>query len=141
MLDDDGNRALVDFDFDMYGYCSKNDPLSRTLEKFDKFHANLIGANDRVFTRLFGEGGDREFNGDGILMTIEETEVLKRNPGMEKEEVDITPDDDCYCNWEQARFDYGDKLLDGSDFPTGTMNVLPAMSYCNFLIANGIILA
>jgi agmatine deiminase len=55
--------------------------------------------------------------------------------------IDITPDDDCYCNWEQARFDYEDKLLDGSDFPTGTMNVLPAMSYCNFLIANGIVLA
>ena len=257
MLDSQGNKALVDFDFDMYGYCTKNDPLSRTLEKFDKFHANLIGDTDKIFTRLIGEGGDREFNGDGILMTIEETEVTKRNPGMTKNEVenelkrlfnlekiiwipkctydddlsyegpipsssgeytsyraatanghidemcrfvdkntilianisdeeakksklhalnkkrldlaynvlinetnasgepfniikmpspeplyvDITPDDDCYCNWDQARFEFGDKLLDGSDFPTGKMNVLPAMSYCNFLIANGIVIA
>lgn len=34
-----------------------------------------------------------------------------------------------------------DKLFDGSPFPTAPINVLPALSYCNFLIANGVVLA
>ncbi|WP_258278079.1 agmatine/peptidylarginine deiminase [Paenibacillus sp. SC116] len=88
MVDDTGCRKLVDFDFDMYGMLNKDIRLVRLMEAFDREHAKLLGIEDTVFTRLFGEGGDREFNGQGVMMTIEATEVNDRNHGMTREEVE-----------------------------------------------------
>ncbi len=34
-----------------------------------------------------------------------------------------------------------DLVVDGTPFPPNTINVLPAMSYCNFLIANNVVVA
>ena len=35
----------------------------------------------------------------------------------------------------------GGKMLDGSPFPKGTIKMLPALSYCNFLICNSVVIA
>ncbi|MBD8500863.1 agmatine deiminase family protein [Paenibacillus sp. CAU 1523] len=88
MIDDTGCRKLVDFDFDMYGLMDKYARPSRLMEAFDREHAKLLGIEETVFTRLIGEGGNREFNGQGVMMTIEETEVHKRNRGMTRDEVE-----------------------------------------------------
>ncbi|UHA75565.1 agmatine deiminase family protein [Paenibacillus sp. 481] len=88
IVDDAGCRKLVDFDFDLYGVLTKYEPVSRLMEAFDREHAQLLGIEETVFTRLISEGGDREFNGQGVMMTIENTEVNKRNRGMTRDEVE-----------------------------------------------------
>lgn len=47
-----------------------------------------LGIFDVVNSDFVSEGGDREFNGKGILIAIEDTEVRKRNPGKTREEVE-----------------------------------------------------
>nr|BBH86604.1 peptidyl-arginine deiminase [Thermosporothrix sp. COM3] len=88
MIDDRGNVIHVDCDFSMYGYMPVWDRRCRVTERFDRRTAEYLGITESVMTRLISEGGDREFNGKGVLMTIEETEVRKRNPGWTKEEVE-----------------------------------------------------
>lgn len=88
LVNDDGERAVVDFNFDSYGIFPNNHPISKKMEEFDRIHAKLIAIEGLIFTRLTSEGGDREFNGNGILMTIEDTEVHKRNKGWNKEQVE-----------------------------------------------------
>lgn len=257
VVDSVGNKAFVDFAFNCYGYLPQGHPMSRNLEAFDKAHANYLGIQDAFFTRLISEGGDHEFNGKGIMMTIEDTEVNKRNSGWLKEEVEaefkklfnlekiiwipratyddehmfagpipdennqytayrsgsanghidemcrfvnedtiliahitdeeaesselhrlnkerldealkvlesattldgkpfniikmptpepvyinINPDDDVYEALTLGSEFLEGKMLDGSTFPTGSVKALPALSYCNFLIANDIVLA
>ena len=41
--------------------------------------------------------------------------------------------------WQETALEMADGLPDGTPFPTGKMTVLPAMSYCNFLITNGLV--
>ncbi|SDY20389.1 agmatine deiminase [Evansella caseinilytica] len=66
--------------------------------------------------------------------------VLKM-PVPEPIYIDITPQDDAYIHWREAREGMNGTLLDGTPFPPDTINVLPAMSYCNFLIANNVVVA
>lgn len=57
--------------------------------------------------------------------------------------VDLYPEDDSYdILWkEENRADMNGVLLDGTPFPTDPINALPALSYCNFLIANNVVVA
>lgn len=257
MIGDFGSRARVDFRFDMYGYYTEDDELSRLLRGFSEFHAKCIGIENTRYSELISEGGDREFNGCGVMMAIRETEVDKRNPGktvMEVEEelkrvfnlnqiiwlpqcsysdeyaysgpipsadgtfcsfrsatanghideicrfantdtiliahiseeearesklhaldkerldrayevvntarnqdgqpfrilkmpvpepiyIDLYPEDDAYNLWREHNEDMDEGVLDVTSFPDGPINVLPALSYCNFLIANNVVIA
>lgn len=257
LVGDKLNLKRIDFRFNMYGYNDENHELSIKLRHFSKFHADLIGEMEICYVDIISEGGDREFNGNGVLMTIEDTEVNKRNPDKTLEEVedifkkifnidkiiwlpkgtyddeysfsgpipnengkfnayrsasanghvdemcrfidektiliahvteeeakknklhalnkqrldaalevianvtdcndepfhilkmpvpeaiyiDLTPEDDAYRLWSEAEEFLGGKLEDGSSFPKGNIKVLPALSYCNFLICNNIVLA
>ena len=47
-----------------------------------------IGCRDFLNSTLITEGGDKEFNGNGVLMALRDTEVTKRNPHMSTEEVE-----------------------------------------------------
>lgn len=247
----------IDFRFNMYGYNEENDELSIKLKNFSKFHADLIQEMETSYADIISEGGDREFNGKSVMMTIEDTEVNKRNPDKSLDEVegifkklfsvdkiiwipkgtyddeyafsgpipnengeynayrsasanghvdercrfvdentilishvtedeaknnklhalnkqrldeamevvsnatdcnnepfrifkmpvpeaiyiDLTPEDDAYGLWSEAEEFLGGQLEDGSPFPKGNIKVLPALSYCNFLICNNIVLA
>lgn len=54
--------------------------------------------------------------------------------------VDLRPGDDAFLLWDEK--EYGKPALtDGSPFPEPPVRVLPAMSYCNFLVCNGVVLA
>lgn len=257
MISDKGNRTNVDFRFDMYGYGKEDDEISKILYNFSKFHAETVGIKNTKCCDLISEGGDHEFNGKGIMMAIQETEVDKRNPNKTLEEVEkelkrvfnlekiiwipecsydddyayngsipssdgsfnsyratsanghideicrfvsedtilishiseddakhsnlhslnkgrldkayeaiksarnfdgkpfkilkmpvpepvyinIHPDDDAYAHWHEAKSDMNGFFLDGTPFPEDVINVLPAMSYCNFLIANNVVVA
>lgn len=258
LIGDLGSRARVDFRFDMYGYYPEEDELSLLLRSFGEFHAKCIGVENTRHSELISEGGDREFNGCGVMMAVQETEVAKRNPGktvpeveqelklvlslaqiiwlpqgsyddeyaysgpipsadgtlgsfrsasanghideicrfantdtiviahvseeearesklhaLNKERldqayevvknarnqdgqpfrilkmpvpepiyVDLYPEDDAYDLWgEEVKEEMGGVLLDGTPFPDNTINVLPALSYCNFLIANNVVMA
>ena len=257
MIGDLGNRKRVDFRFNTYGFASEEDDISILLRGFGKFHAELEGITDSTPSTLISEGGDREFNGCGVMMAIHETEVAKRNPQkttleveqelkrvfhlekilwipqcsyddelpfsgaipavdgrmnsyrsssanghideicrfagkdtiiiahVSEEEanagklhalnkarldlayeavknarnhdgkpfiihrmpvpepiyIDLYPEDDGFSLWRKANVAMGGVLLDGTPFPPAPINVLPALSYCNFLIANNVVVA
>jgi agmatine deiminase len=257
MLGSLGNRARADFRFNTYGFASEGDDISLLLRGFGKFHAELVGITDSLPSSLISEGGDREFNGCGVMMAIHETEVTKRNPEkstMEVEQelkrvfhlnqilwipqgsyddespfsgaipsvdgrlnsyrsssanghideicrfaskdtiiiahiseaeakvgklhalnkvrldmayeavknarnhdgrpftllkmpvpepiyVDLYPEDDAFSLWSKPSDIMGGVLLDGTPFPSAPINVLPALSYCNFLITNNVVVA
>lgn len=88
MKDDKGNMRLVNFRFDMYGEGDENSEMSVLCTKFGPHMAVELGCYDFVNSNLFTEGGDKEFNGNGLMMAIEDTEVRKRNGGLTKEEVE-----------------------------------------------------
>ncbi|WP_195570599.1 agmatine deiminase family protein [Paenibacillus sp. 1001270B_150601_E10] len=259
MINDEGERARADFRFNMYGFYTEQDEISRLLRGYGQFHAEQVGIEHTIHADLISEGGDREFNGRGVMMAIQETEVDKRNPDKSVTEVeeefknvfgldqiiwlprgtyddehpcmgpipsadgtyrsyrsasanghidemcrfvgpdtvilayvpeeeaksselhalnkerldmayealqsartvegkpytilkmpmpepiyiDLYPEDEAFQTWEMMKesLEEKDKLFDGSPFPTAPINVLPALSYCNFLIANGVVLA
>lgn len=231
--------------------------ISKLLGEFSGFHAKLVGVDKIISTELISEGGDREFNGMNVMLTIEDTEINKPNPHLSKREVEeefkrvfnfkkiiwlplptfddeniysgkipgpdgkfnayrsesanghvdemcrfvnkntillahiseeeakksklhalnkerldkayevlrnevnidgkpfqivkmpvpesiyltIRTGDDIYEIWQSRKDDFNGELLDGSPFPREEMIVLPALSYCNFLITNNIVIA
>ncbi len=88
IVDNNGNKRLISFESSTYGMFGKGDTISGNLEAYARFHADQLGITDIVYSRLTSEGGDREFNGNGVMMTIEDTEVNKRNPGWSKKDVE-----------------------------------------------------
>lgn len=90
VMDDEGNRALIDFDNAYYGTAggTRYSREGTVMQSFGRWHGALEGIDEIIFTRLISEGGDREFNGNGVMMCIEETEVNKRNPNLRRSEVE-----------------------------------------------------
>lgn len=86
--DSEGNMRLVNFRFDMYGEGDENSEMSVLCAEFAPLMAKELGCTDVVSSRLITEGGDKEFNGAGVMMAIEDTEVTKRNADLTKEEVE-----------------------------------------------------
>lgn len=257
MVGDAGNRIRVHFRFDMYGYGREEDETSRIMRDFGRFHGDLAGVGHMVTSSLISEGGDREFDGAGSMMAVQETECTKRNPDKTLEEIeiefkrlfnldqiiwlprcsyddeisragaipsadgtwrsfrsasanghideicrfadsetiiiayvtddeaaenelsalnkerldlayevvkaarnregkpyrilkmpmpepiyiDLTPQDDAFVLWNGSDMSECGLLEDGTPYPLPPVNVLPALSYCNFLIANGVVVA
>lgn len=86
--DSDGNKRLIHFRFDMYGMGEEDSEMSQLCKKFAPHMAVELGCYDIEESCLISEGGDKEFNGHGVMMAIEETEIAKRNANMTKEEVE-----------------------------------------------------
>lgn len=87
----DGQLKVVDFAWNNYGeaYIYKNYQLGKrdTIESLtDVFAAEHLGI-PVVKSSIVGEGGALEVNGDGVLMSIEET-ALQRNPGKSLAEIE-----------------------------------------------------
>lgn len=87
VVGDRGGVGHVDVNWTTWGILSQTHPVSRQLERCARNLAATLGIPEHGWTRLCGEGGGREFNGKGVLMVVESTE-LQRNPGMEKEEIE-----------------------------------------------------
>lgn len=85
-----GRRAFVDFGFNEYDVLPKNAFVSLypSLQGFARDHAAHCGIRERVETRLVSEGGDREYNGAGVMMAVLDTEWKKRNPSFRLEDLE-----------------------------------------------------
>lgn len=85
-----GERAVVAFDQALWGLCgaTKYEREAAVNESFCRWQAKLAGIDNVIYTRLVSEGGDRDYNGAGVLLTTKETEVDKRNPQYTVEEVE-----------------------------------------------------
>ena len=82
----EGAMKAVDFNFNCYGECPTGSEAARKKEGVDREIAALAGV-PTIRTALVSEGGDREVNGKGTLMAIEETE-MQRNPGMSRGQIE-----------------------------------------------------
>lgn len=88
MVDDKGHRLLANPRFNMYGQSTIDSVTSTLCAKFAPHLALELGCRDFINSTLITEGGDKEFNGNGVLMALRDTEVNKRNPHMSTEEVE-----------------------------------------------------
>lgn len=88
LVDGKGNSQIVNFQFNMYGQAEPDFATSVQGTNMSAHMAIELGCKDFVLPAIFSEGGDREVNGQGIMMTIEDTEVAKRNPSMTRDEVE-----------------------------------------------------
>lgn len=78
--------AIADFNFNSWGYSDTLDLDTKTEEMFDvrvAEHFNL----PVISSTMISEGGNREVNGKGTLITTESVE-MGRNPNMTKNEME-----------------------------------------------------
>lgn len=85
---EDGEKRLAGFNFDFYGTYPLDYEIDGIYKKFAKLHAKRLGITKSSFSTIISEGGNREFNGEGVMMAIEETEVKKRNPRKNKKQIE-----------------------------------------------------
>lgn len=78
----DRSPIVPDFSFNFWGYEEPTSELSTTEEKVDRIIANLLKI-PTLKSNVISEGGNKEFNGKGILMLTEAVE-FQRNPGMSR---------------------------------------------------------
>lgn len=88
LVDDHGHKMAVNQNFNTYGQESPEHKEAYDARKVGVHQAVAMGIFDFVNSDMISEGGDKEFNGAGVLMTVEDTEVRKRNPQYTKEEVE-----------------------------------------------------
>lgn len=88
LTDDRGHMRLAKFRFNMYGEGEETGANSILCANFSAHMAVEMGCCDFDVATLITEGGDKEFNGAGVMMALENTEVAKRNPALSKEAVE-----------------------------------------------------
>lgn len=88
MVNDEGEALVVNPSWSFYGRYEKNEGLRDCSRKIGVQAAIELGCYDIVSSDMVSEGGDREFNGAGVLIAIEDTEVRKRNPEYSKEQIE-----------------------------------------------------
>ena len=88
MVNDKGETLVVNPSWSFYGRYGKNDGLQNFSRLAGVHAAVTLGCTNIIDSDMVSEGGDREFNGAGILMAVEDTEVRKRNPEYTKEQIE-----------------------------------------------------
>lgn len=78
--------AIADFNFNSWGYSDTLDTDTKIEEMYDERAANFLKL-PVISSNMISEGGSREVNGKGILMTTEAVEI-NRNPGMSKQQME-----------------------------------------------------
>jgi agmatine deiminase len=82
---------IVDMNWTFYGYIppkrSFASMINKNLEGYDRFLAEKLGLKTYKKSNFVSEGGGKEFNGNGVLMVVEQTE-LQRNPNYTKQEIE-----------------------------------------------------
>lgn len=88
VVNDMGGKKIVDFQWSNWGLPDAFSDPSELLtgEEFDKLVAEQEGLQV-IQANIVSEGGNRDVNGLGTMLTIERTE-LQRNPGMTKEQLE-----------------------------------------------------
>ena len=88
LVDDKGGKLLVNQNFSTYAQETPEHKEASDARKCGVHQGIAMGIYDIVNSDLVSEGGDKEFNGNGVLMTIESTEVDSRNPQFTKQQVE-----------------------------------------------------
>jgi agmatine deiminase len=88
MNDGHGHFRMVNPNWSYYGVWNPNGHDCLVARQSGVHMAVSLNIYDIVSSSLISEGGDREFNGDGVMMCIEDTEVSKRNPQYTKQQVE-----------------------------------------------------
>lgn len=134
LVDNFGNKRLINFNFNSYGMLDSQDPVSILAKKFAPHMAIELGCTDILESPLVTEGGNKEFNGAGICMAIEQTEVEKRNPSYTKEQIEA----------EYKRLFHLKKVIwipkasyDDEDIFDGPLDVIDGKPIYRSLSANG----
>jgi len=78
--------AIADFNFNSWGYADTLDPDTQTEEMYDVRVAKKLNL-PVISSSMISEGGNREVNGKGTLMTTASVEG-NRNPNMSQEEME-----------------------------------------------------
>jgi agmatine deiminase len=82
---------IVDMNWTFYGYIPPDRTFSKlinkNLENYDRFLAKKLAIDTYRKSEFVSEGGGKEFNGNGILMVVEQTE-FQRNPTYSKQEIE-----------------------------------------------------
>jgi agmatine deiminase len=82
---------IVDMNWTFYGYLPPERKFSKfinkNLENYDRFLSEKLAIKTYKKSAFVSEGGGKEFNGHGVLMVIEKTE-LQRNPAFTKLEIE-----------------------------------------------------
>ena len=81
---DKGHLKGIDFGFNCYGDCHTG--FAKTIDEGDSTIAAALGLAV-IKANIVSEGGDREFNGKGVMITNEAVE-LQRNPGLTKQQLE-----------------------------------------------------
>lgn len=88
LVDNCGNKRLISFNFNSYGMRDPQDAVAVLAKNMASQMARELGCTDIRESLLITEGGDKEFNGAGICMAIEQTETVKRNPSFTKAQIE-----------------------------------------------------
>lgn len=88
MVDDCGGMRMVNPAWTYYGVWDKDSRECQSARRAAVHMAVALGCFDIVNSEFVSEGGDREFDGHGTLIAIEDTEVRKRNAGYSREQVE-----------------------------------------------------
>ncbi|MBI9013922.1 MAG: agmatine deiminase family protein [Clostridiales bacterium] len=79
MINKDQLQA-IDFQFNTYGLEEVDSSCNQKNQLFALKHAKGLKCHNVLKSKLVTEGGNKEFNGSGIMMSIVDTEKTKRNP-------------------------------------------------------------
>lgn len=150
MVDDRGGRILINPNWSYYGTLPPDDPYCVQSRIAAVQMGVSLGIFDVVNSDVVSEGGDREFNGQGVMMCIEDTEVRKRNPSLTKEQVEA--EFKRLYNVEKIIW-IPQPLLEDDDFRMGPLEYRDGVPYlgssfaahidelCRFVDANTVVLA
>ena len=119
MVNDEGETLAINPSWSFYGRYGVNDEL-RNLSRLAGVHSAVsLNVTNILDSDYVTEGGDREFNGQGVLMVIEDTEVRKRNPTKTREEVE----EEYRRIWNAKKFIWiPQPLYDDDDFTQGPLD-------------------
>ncbi len=81
-----GQLKVVDFGFNTWGYESPTAEYAMLEEQVDRLVARELGL-PIIRSKLVSEGGNHEFNGNGVMIVTEAVEV-QRNPHLTRDEIE-----------------------------------------------------
>ena len=88
MIDDEGHVLGVNPNWNNYANNDKHESAQQVTRRSGVHMAVDLGVYDWISSDMVSEGGNREFNGRGVMIAIEDTECRKRNPEFTKEEIE-----------------------------------------------------
>lgn len=81
-----GNLMIADMKWNFYGTGPSSSPAAIRVDTVDQFVARKFNLPIRTST-IVSEGGAREFNGKGVMMAVEYTE-MNRNKGISRDSIE-----------------------------------------------------